>query len=84
MEFNHFLSAYYPDTSYGGDRLFADMLDQARQADRLGYASVSIPEPLRKSLLARASADYARRPVHIGGGGPWVDGVPSLRDRMDG
>lgn len=44
MEFNHFLSAYYPDTSYGGDRLFADMLDQARQADRLGYASVSIPE----------------------------------------
>ena len=44
MEFNHFLSAYYPDTNYGGDRLFADMLDQARQADRLGYASVSIPE----------------------------------------
>lgn len=44
MEFNHFLSAYYPDTSHGGDRLFADMLSQARHADRLGHASVSIPE----------------------------------------
>ncbi len=44
MEFNHFLSAYYPDTSYGGDRLYADMIEQARHADRLGYASVSIPE----------------------------------------
>lgn len=44
MEFNHFLSAYYPDTSYGGDRLFDDMIAQAKQADRLGYASVSIPE----------------------------------------
>ena len=40
MEFNHFLSAYYPDTGYGGDRLYRDMLDQARLADRLGYAAV--------------------------------------------
>ena len=44
MDFNHFLSAYYPDTSYGGDRLFQDMLDQAKHAEALGYASVSIPE----------------------------------------
>lgn len=44
MEFNHFLSSYYPDTSYGGARLYGDMLDQARTADALGYASVSIPE----------------------------------------
>ena len=44
MEFNHFLSSYYPDTSYGGARLYADMLAQARAADALGYASVSIPE----------------------------------------
>ena len=44
MEFNHFISAYYPDTSYGGDRLFADMIAQAKLADDLGYASVSIPE----------------------------------------
>ncbi len=44
MEFNHFLSAYYPDPSYGGDRLYADMVAQARLADVLGYQSVSIPE----------------------------------------
>lgn len=44
MEFNHFLSAYYPDTRYGGDRLYRDMLAQARLADRLGYAAVSVPE----------------------------------------
>lgn len=51
MDFNHFLSAYYPDTSYGGDRLYADMLDQARLADRLGYASLSIPEHHLINLL---------------------------------
>jgi len=44
MEFNHFLSSYYPDTAYGGDRLYADMIAQAKLADDLGYASVSIPE----------------------------------------
>ncbi len=44
MEFNHFLSSYYPDTRYGGDRLYADMIAQAKLADALGYASVSIPE----------------------------------------
>jgi alkanesulfonate monooxygenase SsuD/methylene tetrahydromethanopterin reductase-like flavin-dependent oxidoreductase (luciferase family) len=44
MHFNHFLSAYYPDKSYGGDRLYADMVEQAVLADRLGYKGVSIPE----------------------------------------
>ena len=44
MEFNHFLSAYYPDTSYGGDRLYADMIAQARLVDTLGYRGVTIPE----------------------------------------
>lgn len=44
MEFNHFLSAYYPDPSYGGDRLYADMVEQAVLADRLGYRGVTIPE----------------------------------------
>ncbi len=44
MEFNHFLSAYYPDTAYGGDRLYADMLGQAKLVDRLGYRGVTIPE----------------------------------------
>lgn len=44
MEFNHFLSAYYPDTSYGGDRLYRDMVEQAKAVDRLGYRGVTIPE----------------------------------------
>lgn len=44
MEFNHFLSSYYPDPSYGGDRLYADMVEQAVLADRLGYRGVTIPE----------------------------------------
>ncbi len=33
-----------PDKSYGGDRLYADMIAQARLADRLGYRGVTIPE----------------------------------------
>ncbi len=44
MEFNHFLSAYYPDTAYGGDRLYADMIGQAKLVDQLGYRGVTIPE----------------------------------------
>ena len=44
MEFNHFLSSYFPDPSYGGHQLFADMLEQAQVADRLGYHGVTIPE----------------------------------------
>ena len=44
MEFSHFLSSYYPDPSYGGKRLFADMVEQATTAERLGYRSVTIPE----------------------------------------
>ena len=44
MEFSHFLSSYYPDPSYGGKRLFADMVEQATTAERLEYRSVTIPE----------------------------------------
>ena len=44
MHFNNFLTAYYPDTAYGGDRLYADMLEQARLLDKLGFRGVTIPE----------------------------------------
>jgi len=44
MEFSVQLSAYYPDKAYGGDRIYADMLEQAVLCDRLGYDSVSITE----------------------------------------
>ena len=44
MKFSIQLSAYYPDKSYGGDRLYADMLEQAVLADELGYDAVCITE----------------------------------------
>jgi len=44
MKFSIQLSAYYPDKSYGGDRVYADMLEQAVLADTLGYDAVSITE----------------------------------------
>ncbi|MED5394420.1 MAG: LLM class flavin-dependent oxidoreductase [Actinomycetota bacterium] len=44
MEANHFLSSYYPDTSYGGKRLYGDMVEQAVTAERLGYRGITLPE----------------------------------------
>ena len=41
MEFSIQLSADYPDKSYGGDRVYGDMLNQAILADRLGFDAVS-------------------------------------------
>lgn len=62
MHFNHFLSSYYPDTSYGGKNLYNDMLEQARAADGLGYASISIPEHhLINILLTPAPLQMAVR-----------------------
>lgn len=44
MNFSIQLSADYPDKHYGGDKVYADMLNQAVLADRLGYDAVSITE----------------------------------------
>ena len=44
MEANHFLSSYYPATSYGGKSLYGDMVEQAVTAERLGYRGVTLPE----------------------------------------
>ena len=44
MDFSIQLSAYYPDKSYGGDRLYRDMLEQAVTADRVGFDAVSLTE----------------------------------------
>ena len=44
MKFGIQLSAYYPDKTYGGDRVYADMLEQAKLADRMGFDAVSITE----------------------------------------
>ncbi len=44
MDFCLQLSADYPDTSYGADRVYRDMIDQAVLADRLGFESVAFTE----------------------------------------
>ncbi|MDG3580572.1 LLM class flavin-dependent oxidoreductase [Rhizobium sp. YJ-22] len=44
MDFDLHFSMDYHDKSYGSERLYTDMLDQAILADRLGYASVSVTE----------------------------------------
>ncbi|MCP4327235.1 MAG: LLM class flavin-dependent oxidoreductase [Alphaproteobacteria bacterium] len=60
MDFSIQLSAYYPDKSYGGDRLYRDMLDQAVLADRLGYDAVSLTEHhLINILLMPAPLQFA-------------------------
>ena len=51
MEANHFLSSYYPDTSYGGKSLYGDMVEQAVTAERLGYRCVTLPEHHLGNLL---------------------------------
>ena len=44
MEFSLQLSCDYPDKSYGGDRVYQDMLNQAMLADKLGFDAVSLTE----------------------------------------
>ncbi len=62
MEFSLQLSAYYPDKSYGGDRVYADMLEQAVLADRLGYDAVSLTEHhLINILMLPAPLQFAIR-----------------------
>ena len=55
MEFSQFLSAYFPDPAYGGRQLFADMVEQAEAADRLGFHSVTIPEHHLINILVTPS-----------------------------
>ena len=60
MQFSIQLSAYYPDKSYGGDRVYADMLEQARCADRFGFESVAITEHhLLNILMMPAPLQFA-------------------------
>ena len=55
MHFNHFLSSYYPDPSYGGKRLYGDMVEQAIMAEKLGYRGVTVPEHHLINLLLNPS-----------------------------
>ncbi|PPR45076.1 MAG: Alkanal monooxygenase alpha chain [Alphaproteobacteria bacterium MarineAlpha5_Bin11] len=51
MKFNHFLTSYMPDSRTGSQKHFSDMIEQAVLAEKLGYASVSIPEHHLVNLL---------------------------------
>ncbi|MEX0304042.1 MAG: LLM class flavin-dependent oxidoreductase [Leisingera sp.] len=60
MEFSIQLSADYPDKSYGGGRVYADMLEQAVLADRLGFDAVSVTEHhLINCLMMPAPLQFA-------------------------
>ena len=60
MEFSIQLSADYPDKSYGGDRVYKDMLNQAVLADKLGFDAVSITEHhLINCLMMPAPLQFA-------------------------
>ena len=60
MKFSIQLSADYPDKNYGGDRVYNDMLDQAKLADRLGFDAVSITEHhLINCLMMPAPLQFA-------------------------
>jgi len=51
MKFSVQLSCDYPDPAYGGKQLYADMIEQALLADRLGFDAVSITEHHLINLL---------------------------------
>lgn len=51
MKFCIQLCPYFPDRSYGGDRVVFDMVEQAVQADGLGFESVSITEHHLMNIL---------------------------------
>ena len=44
MDFNHFLTSYMPDPKIGSKQHFQNMIDQAILAEKLDYATISIPE----------------------------------------
>ena len=60
MDFSIQLSADYPNKSYGGDRVYADMIEQAVLADQLGFDAVSITEHhLINCLMMPAPLQFA-------------------------
>ncbi len=44
MDFVHFLSSHMLDPAMGGRRLYASVVQQALQAEKLGYRGVALPE----------------------------------------
>lgn len=44
MEFSLFLSCYYSETKHSTAQVYAEMMDMARAAERLGYCGLTVPE----------------------------------------
>ena len=44
MEFSLFLSCYCPESKASTAEVYAEMLDMARAAERLGYCGLTVPE----------------------------------------
>lgn len=61
MDFSIQLSADYPDKNYGGDRIYADMLEQAILADKLGFDAVSVTEHHLMNVLMMPAPPHIRR-----------------------
>ena len=60
MDFCVQLAPYLPDKDYGGHKVLADVLEQAVQADRCGFESVSITEHhLMNILMMPAPLQFA-------------------------
>ena len=44
MQFSFYLPCYWPNTSYHGQKMYQDMVDQAKFAEELDFQSLGIPE----------------------------------------
>ena len=51
MKFTHFLSSDMLNPATGGKRLYQATVEQAAQADRLGYDGAAVPEHHLVNLL---------------------------------
>ncbi len=55
MDFSLFLSCYFPDTSRASARVYADMIEMAEAAERLGYCGLTVPEHHFMNILMNPS-----------------------------
>jgi alkanesulfonate monooxygenase SsuD/methylene tetrahydromethanopterin reductase-like flavin-dependent oxidoreductase (luciferase family) len=56
MDFSFYLPAYWPDTSIHGHTLYGELIEQARHAEDLGFATLGIPEHHFINYLTHPSA----------------------------
>ena len=86
MKFSIQLSADYPSKSYGGDRVYNDMLNQAKLADKYKFDAVSVTEHhLLNCLMMPAPLQFAvkiaahtKNVKKCGNNGMWSYNSPSV------